>query len=293
MTPTCPRCGEPITDSAAFICNGCTNRLEGNLDDVADMLAELDTTARRQTAMPDSAVTAPDCDHAGDCGCGVTLPWNPHASSLAAGLRNAVTTWARVLIHETYGAECGHRSCLESVGPQCWRAQRIEVAAAEPAAYLALNVASIRMRPWAPDIAADFGRRMAQALQAIDRHEDRLYAGPCGSQRQDGTTCIERVWARPEQPAVKCRKCGALHDVAARQTWMLDAAADLELPAGEIASALTLMTRVRVSASTIRSWAHRDALTRRNAEAEPRPLYRVGDVLALVRRPPADEARTA
>jgi hypothetical protein len=280
MTPTCA-CGQPIDDSAAYICNGCTNSLEVDLRAVPDLLVELDTTTARQTKTSGSAVGGPDCDHTRDCGCGVRLPWDDRASRVAAGLRGAVTKWVRTLVTDTYGDRCGHLSCDRATGPACWRATQIHDAlTANPLTYLTANLAQIRMRQWAPNMVADLTRRVALADEATDSPEPRVYAGPCGAPTQDGP-CPRRLWARQEQAAIRCPACGTTHVVTERQASLLASLSGLTLPASEIAQAVTFITRTEFSARRIRKWAHRGVLARANPAHELRALYRVADVLQL------------
>lgn len=275
MIRLCGVCGAPVPDQG-YLCQGCTQRLRGVLADIPGMLDELQTARTRQTAMPASAVTAEGCSHAGDCGCGVSLPWNDHASRVATGLRNAVTTWCRRLADDT--------------GRHPAPGDRLT-------AWLGEHLTDIRHHPWAPDMLADLTARREAAIRAIDRPEDRLYAGPCGGTLHlaEGVTiqCERRLWARPEDASVKCRTCGTVHIVADRQAWMLTAAADFLMPTPEIASTLTLILRVRVPKATLRSWIHRGKLTPRG-DRTGTTLYRFGDAYDLWRAGDrGDEARTA
>lgn len=275
MTPLCGRCGAPVPDQG-HLCRGCSQRLRGVLADIPGLLGELQTARTRRTAMPASAVTVEGCSHAGDCGCGVSLPWDDHASRVAAGLRNAVTTWCRCLSDDT--------------GRHPAPGDRLTV-------WLAAHLTDIRHQLWAPDMLADLTARREAAVRAIDRPEDRLYAGPCSGtiHLAEGITiqCERRIWARPEDASVRCRACGTVHIVADRQAYMLTAAADLLMPGPKICSVMTTMLRVLVKRSTFRSWVHRGKLVRRGVR-DGADLYRFGDALALWRQGDrGDDARTA
>lgn len=290
----CARCGRP-TD--ATLCDGCTRHLRVVLRAVPDQIRDLELAAARESAMPASAIADEGCTHAGDCGCGVAVPWSQWASRSAHRLRNALASWTRVLIAETHGhpPTCGHGTCRDT-RPRCRMQTEIRrtlvTAAASPAVFLAGHLDSIRLREWAGEFARDIDRRTADAWHAVDLPVDGLYAGPCGG-TIDGGTCERRLWATPEQGAIQCRTCGNIVIVADRQAIMLDAAAGLLMPAGQIATALTLMLRRRVSANTIRSWAHRGILTRRDIPPTTSPTYRVGDVLDLIRRGESTEPEKA
>lgn len=266
MTATpCGACGAPTPDQA-HLCQGDTQRLRGALADIPALLAELDTTRTRQTVAPAAAIGDDPCQHDGDCGCGVSLPWDDRASRVAHGLRNALTTWSQVLIEQN--------------------PDEASSAQAEMPQWLTSKLGDIRHQPWAPDMLADLTKRIRDAEQAIDRPEDRLYAGPCGGtitiSYGISDQCRRRIWARPEETAVKCRTCGTLHIVADRQAFMLTAAADLEMPGPQICSVLTTMLRVLVKRSTFRSWVHRGKITKRG-ERDGADTYRFGDALDLWR----------
>ena len=274
MTAQCGACGAPTGDSA-HLCAGCTQRLRGALADLPPLLDELDTARTRQTSMPASAIGDDTCQHHGDCGCGVSLPWNDKASRVAAGIRNALTTWCRIALEEG----------LATTGPEL----------AREAKWLTWCIGIIRHQPWAPDMLADLTRRRTDALTTIDTPEDRLYAGPCNHTPADAEQpCGRRLWARLDQAAITCRGCGTIHVVADRQAWMLEAAADILMPAPELASTLTLILRVRVPNATLRSWIHRGKLTPRGDRAGAN-LYRFGDAHNLWRAGDrdTDETRTA
>ncbi len=274
VSAPCGCCGATTGDDA-HLCPGCTNQLATALAELPALVAELTTAATRQTAMPTSAITAEGCTHEGDCGCGQSLPWGEHASRLRHRIRNALTTWTRCVADD-----CG-----------------IHPAAGDHlATWLIGKLGEIRHQPWAPDMHADITRLRNQAEAAIDQPVDRLYAGPCdGHIALDGIgiqQCGRRLWAKPEESAITCRACGKTHIVADRQAFMLRAAEDLEMHGVDIASALTLMLRRRITPGAIRQWDARGKLTAKR-EDSGRKWYRFGDVHALAVRGEDEEARTA
>lgn len=269
----CGSCGQPVTDQAA-ICHACTGKLRRDLLDIPPLLAELDTTALRQTAMRD-APGGTTCRHTQpDCGCGVTLPWNPHARHAQHAIHNAVTTWCRVLWEEAPAPDVGQSLAL----------------------WLADQTNQIRRHAWAPDCQAGIRRATATGWAAIDRPPERWYAGPCNTPLPDGTTCDATLWARIDHPRITCRACDATHQVADRRDWLLRTAWDVHDTARNIASALTIMLRRRISPATIRWWASDDAGHQLHpvGQSGTARLYRVGDVITLINRqePTADTPHT-
>ena len=265
-TRPCPRCDEPIPD-AGTICHACTGRLAGQLTDVPGLLAELDTTRMRQAKVATVAGYATTvCPHAidDDCGCGVTLPWSERAADIADGLRNAVTTWTRILLDDH-----------EHLTPPT---------AATAPAWLAQWTTTIRMRPWADDMAADLDCRSLAARAAIDRPADRLYAGRCGL---GDPGCRFELWATIGKDAVTCPGCRAEHDVTDRREQMLEAARDQTYTAKTCALALTTVD-IPVTMELISKWGHRlvrgaPKLPIAGYTPDGKPLYRLGDVRDVAR----------
>lgn len=252
MTTLCGSCGAPTPDGAT-LCTGCTRHLRTALRELPNLLDELDTTTTRSATMPTTNTGTQPCTHTGDCGCGVTLPWNDHAANTAHNLRQAIRHWAHT-------------------------------AGTPPTpTHLANALPTIRQQPWAPHMHTDITHHRNQAERAIDNPEQRLYAGPCGALHPIHTLapCPHRIWARPEQTTITCPNCGTIHNIADRQTYMLNAAANMHMTAPAIASALTLMTRTRIPTATIRQWDARGQLTPTALDPNGRKLYRFGDVHTL------------
>ncbi len=293
----CGVCGRPVQDGG-WLCDGaggpagsCTTLLRTQLESIPDLLAELDHTALRQARVGDD-------DGPGDPG----LPWNEHAAGLARHVRDLTRALAVRLLRDT-GRFCGHRSCRAlggaRRGPVCAGWSDTSVAAHAPAVWVARNIALLRRRPWATYAANAVASAITTGWQAVDRPEQRYYAGPCPTEHPDPARpgelvlCGRILWARLDQPAVSCAGCGVQHPVIERREFLLAAAHDVHATATDIASALTLMTRTRVPAVTIRSWASRGRLTATGTTTDGRPTYRVGDVLALLAAAPDTESEAS
>lgn len=237
---TCAVCAAP-TD--ATICHGCTNGLAVDLGQAPTLLRELDTTRYRLARL------------GGHGGAGDTpLPWHEPASLAARQLTAELWGWARV-VHE----ELDHEVPID------------------PATYLERRVDGIRIMPWAGDLHARVTELIRAGWRAIDRPEQRYYAGPCSE------TCDTRLWFAAGQIAITCPTCRSRWLAQERRDWLLAAARDVEAPAVEIASALSLMTGRRLTASTIRVWVHRGLLVA-VGERDGAKLYRLGDVLDVLTR---------
>jgi hypothetical protein len=260
--PTCALCAAPLTDQG-YICHPDTARLAADLRAIPDLLAELDTTITRQ-----ARISTPSGKGNGD----KPIPFDPKASAAAGNIRAVLFGWTKVLLEETDPDDTDYA-----------------IAGRAPAFWLGQHLADIRMREWAGEVATELKRASAEGWRAIDRPEERWYAGPCGNEidLDDGTVqCGTVLWARIEEATIRCRGCLHTWDVAERREWLVRAAEDHLESARIIASALTVMTRRRITASTIRNWASEGIVTALG-ERDGAKLYRVGDILAAMNRPPA------
>jgi hypothetical protein len=257
--PTCAHCGAPLTDQA-WICHACTGRLVADIGSTPDLLNELDITITRQ-----ARITAPAKGN-GD----KPLPYDIGASIAAGNLHTALHGWARTLHEETSTPYPAGNTAVPA-----WLARHVDV---------------IRIQEWAAEMAHDIKTAVDKGWCSVDRPEERYYAGPCGNQVNDPAgyyVCSTVLWTRLQASTVRCRTCKATYDAHERRTWLLDAAQDVEEAASVIASALTVMLRRRVTASTIRTWAQR-GLLEPVGERGTAKLYRVGDVRTALERADAE-----
>jgi hypothetical protein len=96
--------------------------------------------------------------------------------------------------------------------------------------------------------------------------------------------CPTVLWTRIQSATVRCRTCKATYDAHERRAWLLDSAQEVEETASVIASALSVMLRRRLTASTIRTWVQRNLLAAVGERGSAK-LYRVRDVRAALERP--------
>lgn len=114
---------------------------------------------------------------------------------------------------------------------------------------------------------------------AIDLPVAGVYAGPCDVCRHD-------LYAKPGAEMVDCRPCDIHYDMAARREWLLSSAEDRLERSTDIARALTAYGR-HITRKRIDVWASRGLLAAKGHDRSDRPLYRVGDVIAMLNQ--ADE----
>lgn len=120
--------------------------------------------------------------------------------------------------------------------------------------------------------------------RVIDLPPDRAgwdYAGPCGAVFDNGT-CPNQLWVRHGETTTTCERCGTSWDVTERRTGALAAAENLQATAGTISRALTAAGQT-VTVNMIYHWRSRGQLTPAETNKTGQPLYRVGDVLDILK----------
>lgn len=292
---SCDLCGDPIRDTA-YVCPRCTGNTARYLADVVKVAADVETTVARLARYSDRhGRTLPDDDPDGrpNGGLKVTpLPFNPSARTRGNDAGNTITTWARHVAEERgggplrpqatigplcrSGAGCRHESCA------LVRSRSVPHPIARAAEYLLLaeNLNWLRHRPEAEEAFDELGDACRTLVQVVDAPPPLQYAGPCWSKQQVGR-CEEVLYARADAAIVRCPVCRESYDVAERRLWLLEEADDVLAHASLIAGALTVLDR-RVTASMVRNYADRGRIRPRGVDERGRPLYRVGDVRAVV-----------
>lgn len=214
------------------------------------------------------------------------LPFDVGAGSVRDDLRSVLVGWVRDLV-ESHGAVMPADSLAAMAGVLCahdWR-----------------------KHPAVDEFADELGWALRSARAAIDLPQDRVYLGTCmaapgarggqgdaegvevgpsanpgnrGAQGADTGVCVAELWARHGAASVTCRGCGAAHDVDERKAALLGMCHDRLAHAELIARALSTLA-TPVSGSTIRQWAHRGRIVAKGRDIAGRPLYSVGECLAL------------
>lgn len=261
-----PRCDRPAD---AVICHGCQADLVRSLRQLArgpqvdgqrrpGLVEELQVTITRQsvwgggTGIKTRLAERP-------------LPYHQEASTLGDKLRNALTTWARVVLDKH-----PHLSLADTTS------QGI-------AGWLSRLPSLLAMLPGAGQMVQEITRLTDSVSRMVDRSPDRVYLGIC-SEVTDGIQCPEDLYALPTRATVRCRTCGTEHHIEARRAILLAAVDDQLATAVEVSRALPGLIREDLNVNTVRSWAKRRMLSAKGRDSMGRPLYRIGDVLELWRR---------
>ncbi|MBO0826225.1 MAG: hypothetical protein J2P24_00445 [Streptosporangiales bacterium] len=233
------------------MCRDCRDRLRGDLADVGDLAADLVVVLTRRTRVG---------ARVGGRSSETPLPFDPRATPAASELR---ATMRRV------AAAAGMVDAARSSTVTC-------------ADWLRANLRRVVRLDVAWQVAEAVAYQLDAVRRVCDRPADLIYIGRCGGQRGTPTDgCAEDLYARPGAPYVKCRGCGANHDVTTRQEWLLRVLEDHLATATEIARAVSRLGEP-VRADRVWQWKHRGRLSQRGVNDRRDPLFRVGDVLDLL-----------
>lgn len=230
----------------AQLCGGCLDQLAMRLREVPGLVDELETTVTRQDRL--------GARGGGARGSETPLPFNGAASDARTTLRDILGLWCRDVADRS-----GAALPTAKVAPQ------VTSAAAE---WLLDHLRAVAHHPAAGDLYDEVTDAIWQAVRAIDRPPDTVFAGPCG--------CGALLYALLGRSTVTCRECAAVHNVADCWDWMRRAPSWLAYEGTSADVSMVLAwAGVQVSGGTIRKWAHRGKLARWGRR------YRVGDVVAV------------
>lgn len=239
----CARCGRTLTDQAA-ICWPCTDGLRRDLQAVPALLDELDVTLARQGRT---------IQLTGGHGGSDPLPLDLAAADAGHALRNAVSTWARILLSDA-----------PKVPPLAARD--------DPALWLANLAPTIRTLLWAADCAEDIARQVHLARTVVDLPPELSYIGRC--------ICGQPVHAEAGASYARCRGCGEQLSVSEQRALQAGQLADRAFPAANVARILRHFGR-DVPMTCVRDWRVGGQIAAVGVDRHGRPLYRLGDALRL------------
>lgn len=251
MTTRCT-CGRPTPESA-YLCSECTDDLARLLGDTPALVDELDVTLSRQRRFETQTSSSRSSEQ--------SLPYDVAASNALHALRAELVSLV-LLCEEERLSSVDYRD--RDPGETCASMSR----------WLSWRVDSIAGQRWAVDALQQLRRVHERAELAIDRPPERTFAGPCDA-------CGRDLYAGKGRSVVKCAACGLTYDLAARREWLLRAVNDQLATTTEIARALTSL-EMPVTNERIRQWRHRERIEQRGVDRRGHPLYRVGDVVALL-----------
>ncbi|MGW3346777.1 hypothetical protein ACWDA3_25990 [Nonomuraea rubra] len=268
MTAPCPvsACPRPRPGHLT-VCRACSAGLLRDLADVSNLETHLELTLSRQSRTG---------DRHGSRSADTALPYDERARSALTVLRSALVGWYRQLVDDEprpgpICRQCSHPSCL-------WlhRSRPPADNLAAIARWLLRQRAALLGHQAVAEAVDELGAAIRQARRVIDRPPATWYAGPC---RVDG--CPADLYARHGATVIRCRECGGTHSAILREQWLMAQVADHLGTATEIARALAAF-QPGLTPSMIRGYAHRGRILDRGQDELGRPLYRIGDVIALL-----------
>jgi hypothetical protein len=241
-------CGRP-TPQQSYLCRVCTDAYAAALQAVPTIGYELAVTLARQRRFSDDPVSR-------DGG----LPYDTGASAALARLRAELVGLVRLCVAERVSStDYRHRLPADTLSSM--------------SRWLRWRVDGVAARPWAGD-ALGLVAVVAACERVVDRPVPRSYAGPCD-------VCGADLYALPGRTELRCRRCRAGYDLAARRADLLRRAHDRLATSTDIARGLSSLD-LPVSPERLRQWHHRGRLLQRGHDRRGRPLYRVGDVVELL-----------
>ena len=165
------------------------------------------------------------------------------------------------------------------------------------ATFLATQVQWIRNQPAGNEAHDELTTAIRNARRAVDRPMDRVYAGPCSLEEDDGQVtyrrllsligreidprCDGHLYAREGSTIATCDTCARDMPLNDARDPLLARIDNMHLTATEIVTALGGLGQ-KINANTLRVWAHRGQLTN-HAPTGERPRYRVADVRRLAK----------
>jgi hypothetical protein len=259
MTTTC-RCGKPTRDEAYF-CEDCGRSLSVALGDVPWLVEEMETSATRAKGVDYRT-------KGGTRSSDKPLPFNQALSDAGAHLRATLVSWVRFCADERVRNSSTSQAIPEDNLPAISR-------------YLLWRVDGLALLDIGPEAVDEITDAVAKCHRLIDRRAEKMYAGKCSSETDDGP-CPEELYVNVGAKVVKCRACGTVWNVAERREWLLVEAEEVLAPAVEISRAVSWLGTEPLTAERVRQWASRGRLAVRGHDREARPLYRVGDAIDIL-----------
>jgi hypothetical protein len=268
---TTPDCGEPLPDHGT-LCYGCTAKLISALKSVPELMDDLAITfTKRSKTVQASGPGAGEMDP-------VRFPYNLGASKAKAELHGILRSWVSLVSEERV---------ITTIVIRDGKEQRTEAKTAvtcpdTPTAlsgWLLQYTGWLRHHPAGADAVMEIREKVANARRVIDVPAEKIYIGPCGTDR-----CMGQLWTLPDATDAVCRECGHKWDVRQRRDANLSALRDTVDYPEPLARALTYHGRP-MTAGLIYQWRSRGLLEPYGVHRTTRrSMYQMGDVIDLLDR---------
>jgi len=261
----CPITGEPLTDDRYVSRTACAT-LRGLLTDLRGLMGDLEGAVGKQLRFGEKVGGRSPATGA--------LPFAYSASEAEWVARMTLLTWV-----DWVAAVRGHTT------PDRWSYIGV---------YLVGSLTWLAAHPDGPQAIDEMIAALRQARRAVDRPQERRFAGVCGADRVLLVTtmadedpahvtapCTQALYAPAGATAIVCPACDTEHDVDARRDLMLTQLRDVVLTATELSRAIDGLG-VDVTPARIWQWRRRGLLVPAATTPAGAPMYRVGDALDLV-----------
>lgn len=284
----CSSCTAPV--HGAFLCEDCLDRLihgddngklglygvPGLVDDLEISLCRLAVIGSDGSGLRVRSAETP-------------LMFNWAASEALSELQVQLQGWA-VHLAVNNGLDLHLEAGLPVIDPK--DAARIFPPRGRIAAlalWLVEHASLIAMHPEAATICSQIITVLDHGTRVIDRPGEQRFCGPCGEEGDYGV-CEEPLYAPARADQMTCRACGSEHDLDARREYLLMAAREQLITAAEASRALPGLLGEEITASAIRGYAHRGAITQyppapnvpKGPNGKRPPLYKVGQIVDAV-----------
>lgn len=284
----CPRDARPIVGSA-YVCEACSGWLERSLGDVTALADAVPTAYAKGIRSDRHGPREDDPDETMPLTAKVQpLPYDQGVSNALRDLHAVLVSWVRLASEEQPVREgptchaCLHLSCS---GIRKMRTPANTASAL--ARWLLGHVSFLTHHEAALEAVEEIAQAVGRLRASLDVAPEEVYAGPCTALLGDMTShddeCGEDLYARLGASVVACRACSSEYDVAERRVWLLAAAEDHLATLPEIERAIPRLAEATIGTSTLRQWKRRQRLIPHGIRANGQELYRIGDVLDLMK----------
>lgn len=304
-------------DGTRYACPHCVAELVDDLTAAADHLEHIDDKRARRGSRLWIGYSSPSAETA--------LPYDARVSRVLDPIRNALTTWARLIIDEHQcrdlpePADTRHiqraqaeldawaKVTAEATAPgvqafmiglrediaDARRQARLRNLAAV-ARWVARHADWVATRPWAEELLGEVRGARASLDALMDNPPERYPLGECGHEVV-GTTCMHPLTATIDARTVTCPHCGWEHDVAERRLAALKASDDLVVTVVEAERLLRVVgheVKRRDLWALIRHFGITPALTVKVPGAtKPSSVYRLGHLREAAEQMADDDTR--
>lgn len=224
-------CGACTGEANVKFCHDHTTRIEQDLAEVDNVIANLRVSIARQDKGAQSV--------GGGGPSGSKPPLSLDALDKYEQLREVLTGWAIQLEGRTY---------------------LILVKTEDVASYLFSRIEKVRLAEWAYELLDELGEAMEAARRATDRAADKISAGRCQTVI-NGERCPDEVTAIVGQTHARCRTCGATVDIHERQQQLLADAWHVRAPLPQILRALKHGKHATLPMTRVEWWIKKGKLS--------------------------------